>query len=472
MSLIATRVQNWRLANPEFDRNMTRPSEYGALDFFIAQTMGGRSILPRDIQEKAFASIGNTVTIPVINYDENVTVSNVRSCVIADSENTSALYTVVFATYAVGYTMVPAAHMNNEIDYNHDWTRKIEKTTRALANALDEAAITALEANKTQVFADLLYYTQSGNDIQVSWDFRDEILGDINPMMKANNFPGQIHLIANYGISSLIGKLAQHGVYNDVNKQMEYDNKVLHYTNNVLNETGKFGTAYAVEDGNVGILTRVDREALRGTRANFHEWDVIRLPFIDLPVGSHYYTEVGDQSGVVGAATADLTCAVKEFFGFSLDVAFIVAYNSAPTTLPNPIMKLEIAKSSSAYPNAVNVNIINPESSPIPVEVKENILVPTVDTGTVGTIAATTAVVTGNNVISEGAAPITERGICYATTQNPVITGSKVTDAAHTSGLFNSNITGLTTGTTYYVRAYATNVNGTVYGTQRTFVTL
>lgn len=38
MSLIATRVQNWRIENPELDRNMFRPCEYGALDFFIEQT--------------------------------------------------------------------------------------------------------------------------------------------------------------------------------------------------------------------------------------------------------------------------------------------------------------------------------------------------------------------------------------------------------------------------------------------------
>ena len=30
MSLIATRLQNWRVEDPEFDRNMTRPCEYGA----------------------------------------------------------------------------------------------------------------------------------------------------------------------------------------------------------------------------------------------------------------------------------------------------------------------------------------------------------------------------------------------------------------------------------------------------------
>ena len=107
MSLIATRLQNWRIANPELDRNMFRPSEYGALDFFIEQTNAANSIISTNLRDRAFASMGNSVQVPVLNYDSDVTVSNVRSCVIADDENISALYTVVWATYAVGFTMVP-----------------------------------------------------------------------------------------------------------------------------------------------------------------------------------------------------------------------------------------------------------------------------------------------------------------------------------------------------------------------------
>ena len=282
MSLVATRLQNWRVENPELDRNMTRPCEYGALDFFIEQTNAANSILSPYLRECAFASMGNTVQIPVIEYDGNVQVSNQRTCVIADNENTSALYTIAWVTYSVGFTMVPAAYSNNEISYEHDFMRKMEKISRALANELDKGAVAALEANKTQVFKDLLQYQQVGNVIEVPTQMATEILGDVNPIMRANCYPEMIHIIGNAGVDSLVRKLAQHGVYNDVNKRMEYDNKVLHYTNNVANEEGKNGTFFAAVDGNVGVLTRVDREALRRARANFHEWDVVRLPYICL----------------------------------------------------------------------------------------------------------------------------------------------------------------------------------------------
>ena len=352
MSLVATRLQNWRIENPELDRNMFRPLEYGALDFFIEQTDAPNSIINPNLRERAFASIGNTVQVPVINYDGDVTVSNTRTCTISDDENTSALYTVVWTTYSVGFTMVPTLYMNNEITYQHDFQRKMEKVCRALATTLDTAAIAALEAAKTQVYADPLQYSISSNVINVPVQMASEILGDLNPMMRANAYPQMIHIIGNAGVDSLIRKLAQHDTYNDVNKRMEFAGKVLHYTTQLANASQKIGTMYAVADGNVGVLTRVDREALRRASANFHEWDVVRLPFIDLPVGSHYYTAVGDQSSIAGDASADMTCNVKEYFGFSVDVAFIIAYNSAPETIANPIMKAQIAKPADNTPFA------------------------------------------------------------------------------------------------------------------------
>ena len=343
---------------------MFRPCEYGALDFFVEQTDAPNSIISPNLRDRAFASIGNTVQVPVLNYDGEVTVSNVRSCTIADDENTSALYEVVWKTYSVGFTMVPTLYMNNEISYEHDFNRKMEKICRALANALDTDAVAALEAAKTQVFKDLLQYQQTSNVIEVPKQMATEILGDINPIMRANCYPEMVHIIGNAGVDSLIRKLAEHGIYNDVNKRMEYDNKIIHYTNNVLNGSGKNGTFFAVADGNVGVLTRVDREALRRASANFHEWDVVRLPYIDLPVGSHYYTAVGDQSAIAGAASADMVCNVKEYFGFSVDVAYIVAYNSDPTTVANPIIKAEIDAPATNQPYGTAVYVTNAADFP------------------------------------------------------------------------------------------------------------
>lgn len=95
---------------------------------------------------------------------------------------------------------------------------------------------------------------------------------------------------------------------------------------------------------------------------------------------------------------------------------------------------------------------------------------PTVTTQAVSAIAKTTA--TGNgNITDLGATNPTEHGVCWNTTGNPTIADSRTTDGAvATTGAFTSNITGLRSGTDYYVRAYATNAAGTSYGNQVFFI--
>lgn len=350
MSLIATRTQEMRLRNPQVDKNMSRLTEWGALDFFLSQTNAPDSMLTDETKRRAFSSMGTDIKIPVIDYDGTVTVANERTCVIADAENTSKLMAVVWKTYAFGFTMVPTMFNNNEIDYQKDFEKKMLKFSRKFLDQVDKDAIAALEAAKTQKFGNLLYYTKTANDVQVNYMQRNDILGDLHPMFRSMDYSGQLHIVGDTGVDAIVRKLEQHGIYNDVNKQLEYANKIFHFTNNMVLESENFAQFYAIESGNVGMLTRVDREALRrATSKAGHEWDVINFPFAGFQVGTHYYESVGDQSKTAGAATADMTCNIKEHYGFSVDIAFVVAYNSAPETVSNPVMKVEIKKDGSQF---------------------------------------------------------------------------------------------------------------------------
>jgi len=95
--------------------------------------------------------------------------------------------------------------------------------------------------------------------------------------------------------------------------------------------------------------------------------------------------------------------------------------------------------------------------------------VPTVTTTAASSITQTTAT-SGGNVTADGGAAVTARGVCWSTTANPTTANSHTSDGTGT-GVFTSNITGLTAGTTYHVRAYATNSVGTSYGSDLTFTT-
>ena len=68
--------------------------------------------------------------------------------------------------------------------------------------------------------------------------------------------------------------------------------------------------------------------------------------------------------------------------------------------------------------------------------------------------------------------PLIEKGLCWSTSPNPTILDSKVANSNLMTGMFTNNLTGLTPGTLYYVRAYATTGLGTGYGNQVSFTTL
>jgi uncharacterized protein (TIGR02145 family) len=94
---------------------------------------------------------------------------------------------------------------------------------------------------------------------------------------------------------------------------------------------------------------------------------------------------------------------------------------------------------------------------------------PDMTTLNVSSITATSAE-SGGNVINNGGAEVSARGVCWSTSQNPKTTDTKTTDGAG-NGAFYSRITGLTASTTYYVRAYAINSEGTGYGNEQSFET-
>ncbi len=97
-------------------------------------------------------------------------------------------------------------------------------------------------------------------------------------------------------------------------------------------------------------------------------------------------------------------------------------------------------------------------------------VVPFLTTATITNITGNSAS-GGGEVTGSGGADVSARGICFGASENPTVADSKTTDGEGT-GAFESTLSELQGNTTYYVRAYATNVAGTGYGPQVTFTTL
>jgi len=97
--------------------------------------------------------------------------------------------------------------------------------------------------------------------------------------------------------------------------------------------------------------------------------------------------------------------------------------------------------------------------------------IPEVSTGVVTGVTATGAEVTAA-VTGDGGSFVSERGVVYAMTPNPTVTESTKLSAGSGTGPFTTVLTGLSSRSTYFLRAYAVNSHGTAYGEEVSATTL
>jgi uncharacterized protein (TIGR02145 family) len=77
----------------------------------------------------------------------------------------------------------------------------------------------------------------------------------------------------------------------------------------------------------------------------------------------------------------------------------------------------------------------------------------------------------GGNITSDKGYNVIDRGVCWSTTANPTVNDNRTSEGTG-MGVFTSSLTGLVRNTTYYVRAFAINSQGTGYGDTVSFTTL
>jgi len=178
-------------------------------------------------------------------------------------------------------------------------------------------------------------------------------------------------------------------------------------------------------------------------------------------------TSGGDIAGSATAVTARGVCWSTSqnptiiANSFTTDGTGIGTFNSELTGLTHAttyyVRTYATNDAGTTYGNEVSFTTLTPT-------------LPTLTTTSVNNIGPNTAQ-TGGNISNGGGLPVTARGVCWSTSQNPTIIANSFTTDGTGIGTFNSELTGLTQTTTYYGRAYATNSLGTAYGNQVNFTT-
>ena len=347
MSIIATRLDEYRTVSNVGKYN-NRASRYGALDLFQSQTNSPGSIITEDLKQKAMNSDGRTLRSWVFDQ-ENVSITTgtgaaIRPLEVTDSENTTRLVDYTFVGYSFGFTQVPAAFKNNEVQMQEDFNMKLRKYLNKLGATLDNACLSALSTAKTSVINDKLNYTFVGNTIDCEHDKYAMILGDTGIMMRSNDFYDGITIVGNGGIQSILNQLAKSDTYNAENQRYEWSNKTFGFTNRLSNDTGKFGTMYAVNGSSVGLLFRHEVEAMMDfPTSHGKELSTDVLPELGIPVTTYYYEGFGDQTSIVGAGSSHLQRATKRYYGFTVEVCYVTAHITDPSTMSTPVIKIQIA---------------------------------------------------------------------------------------------------------------------------------
>jgi len=113
----------------------------------------------------------------------------------------------------------------------------------------------------------------------------------------------------------------------------------------------------------------------------------------------------------------------------------------------------------TSYGNIITFSTLEAQKAVLPI-------ITTLPIASISPIAARS----GGNITFDGGAPIITRGVCWSLEALPDIWDNKTTEGAGT-GSFQSDLAGLTPGTTYYLRAFALNSAGTGYGDVYSFTT-
>lgn len=189
----------------------------------------------------------------------------------------------------------------------------------------------------------------------------------------------------------------------------------------------------------------------------------------------------------VTQTTADITGTVV-----GLGVGAVLKYGHCYSTLPNPTIadaKTDLGtlaytgaytssltgllKNTTYFVRAYATNSIGTGySSQITFTTSDSPMLPNVTIQDITSITPSSANV-GGGIASIGNTNILQYGHCWSINTNPTTADAKTTLGSKSSiGTYNSVLNYLLPGTTYYVRAYATNEGGTTYSTESSFTTL
>ena len=344
MSLINTYKLEIRAKIPNpVERDEWRFTRYGLLTSAKEMTASPNSIITSELKEKAKASEGRDLKIPVFKIGD-VTVKSTRSCAISDLENTTELVTVNWVTLVADISMKKAEHHKNEVSYLEDLNRKLLRVDNAFAKAVEQLIYTKLDTEKSEVYTSPLVgatgdYALVGNTVEVPANKQEYFFNDLEAIMEGDDFYSMpFKVLGSTTLKPAVKHYGEQGQANDENLAYQFDGYDFRFSNHVVIGAGNKATGFAMTDGTLGIMTRINIDAVMKNKAgDGTEWGTTFMDRLGFEVGTMYKSKCDDISGQAGLE--HLTASMVENWQFSFDVAIMTPYNSDSATKPSVIKK-------------------------------------------------------------------------------------------------------------------------------------
>ncbi|MDF7810710.1 hypothetical protein [Hymenobacter sp. YC55] len=325
-----------------------RGSNYGALALYRKQTASATGIMTPDLRAALKASFGNTVQVPVIDYD-NPTIGNVRTCAVQVGGLNSKLVTFTFFTLAFGFPMIPSQHINNDISYEDTFYRLFEARRLKVMEVLDQGCVDHLELNKNQYFPSSItaYFPEVADALQVAHEDRLEFYNYVQSILETMDLGGTPDVLVNPMAMADVRTLTKAGQTDQGDLSYLLDGVGSFFSSNrVVAGAGNRASMYLVADGTVAMESRIDPDCERGVTHGgadnpVREWTSQDVPGVGV-MGLFYRADCSDQSApLAGQNLQALTRTSVESYEWSADFVRIKLYNSDEAGRFFPAIKVE-----------------------------------------------------------------------------------------------------------------------------------
>ena len=267
-------------------------------------------------------------------------IKTLRQCEGTGS-GTTALITVPLSGITEEFHLSELEHAANMVGKDQAFNYLVAQKSRAIYKRIDDKCLAFLEANKSPANGGGFFDTTAGDAKQVYKDEREDFFSGMMAELAANDFTGNVQMIGEWNLQQLYMKYRNQGANNNENLQYSLDNIDPYFTH-LANATGKFGTAYAFEQGTVGMYPWINALHRKGAEIGTDIWTTYRLPAMPgmdqgLEVELKVKYKCADNSANVAGGEADLI----ESYTFHVDIGLLSAYSEDTDTF---IYKYELTK--------------------------------------------------------------------------------------------------------------------------------